>query len=199
MKTLLLLLTLLPVMTYADQFSYQENTRVTDTSQYYGSHDRKFQYNFDIDDNYLFLGYRRAGTCPYYCGINYDMYGIGYGINHKSDWVTLFAQIGYYKIDNNINETKQNDNLYYYLNARFASFDNPKSFKSYSVTNSDTFGITVGADLPLNNWMGIKLSYQYMKMKEIIRGNFNEEETIYWHDPVNRDMSTISAGVYVNF
>lgn len=199
MRLIIILMIMIMVsVAQADQISYQESSRPSDTDNYHTSKDRRLQYNFG-DEQYTFLQYRQTGVCPYYCGFNYDMYGLGVGRSYKSSFATIFVQAGYYIVDNSVGKTKNNENLYYYFNRRFASFDKPVNFEKYEVKNKNTFGVTIGADIPLNNWAGIKFSYQYMKLKENITGYFNEAETIYWHDPVNRDLSTISAGLYVNW
>ena len=194
-------LLLLSTTAIADQLSIQESSLTTATTTYYTNIDRRAQYNYDIKDKYVFMQYRRAGACPYYCGFNYNMYGLGIGINHRFTFVTMFVQAGYYIIDNSLGKTAYNENLYYYMNARFKSFDKPMHFKSYEVKNDNTFGITVGADIPFTNHTGVKFSYQYMKIKENIIGYLTEgaEFPALWWDPINRDYSTISAGFYYNF
>jgi len=185
----------------ADQFSYMESAQTSETATYYSSGDRQIQYNWDIENKYIFLGYRKASTCPYYCGITYDMIGLGLGVNHKIGIGNLYAQLGYYWIENNIGGTPYNENLYYYLNARFASFDNPKRFKSYEVTNSNEFSFSVGVDIPITSYLNFKVGYQYLKMKENIIGNFSDppEFPNLWWDPVNRDLSTFNVGMGVVF
>lgn len=199
MKTLIL--SLLTVSTcYADQFSYQESSLMNTTTTYYTNMDRRIQYNHG-DKNYVFLQYRRSGVCPYYCGFNYDMYGLGIGkyFNYKD--IKLFAQTGYYIVDNSIGKTKYDENLLYYFNARFGDLTELRHFKSYEVKNDNTFGITIGTDIPLTNNAGIKFNYQYMKIKEVITGYFTDKGAngALWWDPVNRDMSTLSAGFYIDF
>jgi hypothetical protein len=188
MKILLLLL--LPFNVIAGQISIQESTRLTDTNTYYISTDRRIQYT---SDNY-FIQIRRAGVCPYYCGFNYEMLGIG--IHSKQG--RFFAQSGIYYVRNTLGRAKFNENLFYYLNARFKSFDRPVGFSSYEVKNDKiTFGITVGYDFPLNKKLGIKISYQYLKVKENIIGYFTEDSL--WWDPLHRDLSAANFGFYYNF
>lgn len=183
----------------ADQLSYMESTRLTNDSTYYTAQDRRLQYNFG-DEDYYFLTYRRAGVCPSYCGFNYDMFGAGIGKNHKIGIITLFAQVGYYWVKNSVGKTDDNENLFLYLNTKYG-FNNIRHFKSYEVKNENAPGISVGVDIPLNNHTGIKLSYQYLKIKENIIGYLTDppDNINIYHDPVNRDFSTINAGVYVCF
>ncbi len=200
MKTFLILL-IIPMISFADQLSVQESSLMNATTTYYTSADRRIQYNYDIKDKYIFMQYRRAGVCPYYCGFNYNMFGLGFGANHKIGFANLFVQAGYYIIKNSIGKTKYDENLYYYFNARFAEMDNTKNFKSYEVRNNNAYAITIGADIPMTKRAGIKISYQHMKMKENIMGYFSgpDEPLSYWQDPMNRDLSTINAGFYFNF
>lgn len=174
----------------ADQISIQESSRLNDTGTYFISNDRRIQYT----SNNYFIQIRRAGVCPYYCGFNYEMLGIG--IHSKRG--RFFAQSGIYYVDNTLGRVKFDENLYYYLNARFKSFDRPVGFSSYEVKNDKiTFGITVGYDFPLTKKAGIKVSYQYLKVNENIIGYFTE--TSVWWDPVKRDLSAANFGFYVNF
>lgn len=192
----------MPFSVMADQISYSQSSRITDTNSYYSSFDQNIQYNKDVNNNYVFVSLRKAGVCPYYCGFNYWMIGIGYGKSHKIGIGSLFAQVGYYYVDNSVGRVKYNENLYYYLNSRFASFDNPKEFALYEVKNKKhNFGVTVGTEVPLGNNFGIKASYHYIKVKEVITGYFTDppEGLNLWWDPVNRDLSTINLGIYYNF
>lgn len=181
----------------ADQFSVQESTRLNDTELYYISKDRRAQYNFG-EDEYWFVQCRRAGMCPKYCGFNYDMFGFGFG---KYDG-KFFAQAGIYYVTNTLGHVDYDENLRYYLNYRFNRLDNLLQFKSYEVKNDKiTFGITLGFDHKLTDRFGIKFSYQYIKVKEVITGYFTDPPQFpyLWWDPVNRDLSTVSFGFYVNF
>lgn len=198
---LLFALLLIPITVSANQLSISESTRLSDNSVYYMSTDRRVQFNYDLKQNYVFIQARRAGVCPYYCGFNYDMIGVGFGANHKVGFATIFVQAGYYLIKNSVGKTKNNENIYYFMNKRFMSLVHPKHFKSYEVKNDNAYGITVGADIPLTGRAGVKISYQYMRIKENIIGNFSDPPRFpnLWQDPLNRDMSTISAGLYYNF
>lgn len=192
---LILALLLISSSAFAGQVSYQEGSMTTSNANYYGSGDRRLQVNFG-DEDYIFMGYRRLSVCPHYCGFDYDMLGLGIGQKYKVGFANIFAQVGYYKIENSVGKTDHNENLFYYFNARFG-FHHRQYFESYEVKNDDALGVSIGVDVPLNKHIGIKFSYQYMKIDENIIGIINSKE--YWHDPVSRDVSTIGAGVYVDF
>ena len=199
MKTicLMIVIMMLASITYAQQVTYQESSLANTDVFYHESADRRIQYNHG-DDKYIFLQYRKAGICPYYCGFDYNMLGLGLGINHKFGIYTLFVQSGFYIIKNSVGVTKYNENLYYYLTEKFGPHP---GFKSYEVTNDNTFGITVGVDIPYTKNVGFKFSYQYMKVKENIIGRFTDDpgSLNLWWNPINRDLSTINAGLYYNF
>ncbi len=192
---------LMPVFSCADQLSIQESSMTNSTSDYYTNRDRRVQYNYDVKDKYVFLQYRRAGACYYYCGFNYDMYGLGFGSTHNIGFATMFIQAGYYIIDNSVGKTVYNEGVYYGLNARFKSFEKPMHFTGYEVKNKNTYAMTIGADIPLNSYSGVKISYQHMRLKEVTIGYVDDTRSFpaLWWDPVNRDYSTINAGFYVNF
>lgn len=189
-----ILLFLISFNVLADQISYQESSRLNDTEFYYISKDRKAQYNFG-DEDYWFIQYRRAGVCPYYCGFNYNMFGFGIG---KYDG-KFFAQAGIYYVTNTLGHVKYDENLRYYLNYRFNRMDNLLKFESYEAKNDKlTYGITLGFDHKLSDRFGIKASYQYIKVKEVITGYFTDPPDFpnLWWDPVNRDLSVVSIGFY---
>lgn len=196
MKYILLFLISFNVL--ADQISYQESSRLTDTDVYYISMDRRIQYSFDN----WFIQIRKSGVCPYYCGFNYNMIGLGM-IKHKPVSMGMFfAQAGVYYVKNDLGHVKWDENIDYYLNARFQSMAHRREFESYEVKNDKfTFGITLGLDIPLTDSVGIKASYQYLKVKEIIIGYKTDPPAFpdLWWDPVHRDLSALNLGFYFNF
>ena len=197
MKYIILILVFISPSVFADQLTYTELNRVSSDNYYYGSQDRRLQYNHG-EDKYLFLSYEQMSVCPYYCGFMYSLYGLGFGVKHNLGSVKLFAQAGYYIIKNSIESTKYNENLYYYLNQRFSS-GSWVSFDSYEVKNDNSPGISMGMEIPYNDNFSFVFGYRYLKIKETITGYFNPEKTRLWWDPVNRDMSSYFAGVSFNW
>jgi len=199
MKYLILLL--LPFSVFADQISLQGSTRVTNSADYYTVKDRRIQYNYDLKDDYIFLQYRQIGVCPTYCGFRYEAKGIGYGINHKVGKFNFFAQAGYYFIDNSVGVTQHNESIEYHLNNRYSFFGGGyQKFKSFEVETEDTYGITLGFDIPIRDY-GFKVSYTHMAIKEVLIGRFNYDPSSLnlWWEPVRRSQDTINAGFYWNF
>lgn len=194
-----LILLLLSFNVVADQISYQEGSRFAETDSYHTSADRRLQYNYG-DDKYAFFQIRRIGICPSYCGFNYDMAGLGLGINHHFDKFSLFAQGGYYIVKNTIGHVKWDENLYYYFRSKPFG-DYPATPKSFEVQNDNAFALTVGMDIPFNENFGFKVSYQHLKIKENIIARFDEVpgSLNLWWVPVNQNLSTLGAGLYWKF
>lgn len=199
MKALILGLFLFAGFAQAGQISYSESSLMNTTAHYYQNRDRKIQYQTYTDENgkYYFVEYRQAQNCPYYCGITYDMAGLGLGKKFKTDYGRWFVQGGYYFIENNVGVQKGiNENIYYYLTRKFGD----QSFVGYEVKNDNAVFAEIGADIDLGDNYGFKVSYQYMKFKELMIGYISKMgDHPLWREPNVRDMSNIRVGFYYNF
>lgn len=200
-KLLAILLLVVSGTVSAGQFSWQEDSWITQTTYYHGSQDRRIQLNIAIDEKkYIYLGYRQFSVLPYYGGFQYKVPVIGFGAQHKSGDFTFYGQLGVGKISDDFGGTKDFDeNLYHYFTHKFGPHP---TFKHYSVRHDDyTPVVQVGVDFAITNNFGVKFSYQHMKIKEVLIGHFSDnlENKNVWWDINNRNISNIGAGFYYNF
>jgi len=180
----------------ADQLSFTKGAAFNDTD-IATTRDWSFQYNKDISDKYLFVNYRQVAVYPTYCCFQMTMIGLGLGKTIYFDKISLFSQIGYYLVDNNVGTTDFNEPLHYYF-EKFGPYD--RHFQSYTVHNENALGLTVGLDIPMGGW-GIKTAIQIIDIKMDLQANLSDPPTHadLKEDPMTRSFSSYRMGVYINF
>lgn len=193
---------------YSVQVSYTDNMWLNETETYRAHNDYGFQISIEKDDNYLFLANRMVKSTPtFYHGADFNMVGVGLGRYWNKDGWRMFAQAGYYEVTNNFGYRPGYNELYsYYLMDRFkdaTSNRDPRPWSGFEVENENTYSVQIGADIPINKYMGVKVHYEYMRMHETIwgyRAAFPDRYKVNcWMDENNRDLSNIGIGVYIKY
>jgi len=166
-------------MAHADSISYGIVNSTPSRPDTYVSQDMRVQYNFG-DDKYLFLAAEQIHECPDYCGVTFNLAGLGIGNHINLGLVRLFGQIGWYYAKNTTNSQPYNENIYYYMVNRFNA-GKPMTFQSYRVDNSNAIGATVGIEFPLTKSINLEFSYRHLQMWTNYVAVI--DSTSYWHDP----------------
>lgn len=161
----------------------------------YASQDFNIQYSHG-EKNYMFVSYELMKICPYYCGVNYSIIGLGGGIRKNIGPVTLFAQAGYFYVHNNIGYDEKNENIYYYMVNRFNGGKH-LDFSGYRVDNGNALGASIGLDIPFTESAGMKFYYRHLQFWTNYVAYL--EDGGYWHDPATLKYSGYGFGAYYNF
>lgn len=185
MKKLFVLIMLLvfSLNAFADELSIWKLN--TDSSRWDTtiSQDNRLQYNFG-ESKYFYLAIERFGECPEYCGVNFDMAGVGFGKQiHLTKDLAFFAQVGFMYVRNNTGEQKQNENIQYYMINRFNG-GNWKAFDSYRVDNSNALEAAVGLKMQIIDSVNLQFGYRTVTMWTNYVAYLNEDHTQMWHDPI---------------
>ena len=179
MKTLFIsILLLISVYSWADSISIGTVAIEPSAPMTYASQDTRLQYNHG-DKKYVFLAFEQMHICPDYCGVTYNLYGIGLGNHIKFDKVSLFIQGGFYYVKNNVGYQRNNENLYYYMINRFNG-GRSMSFTGYRVDNGNALGAEIGLDVPLSQDFSFQFYYRHLQFWTNTVAYLNGG---YWHDP----------------
>lgn len=151
----------------------------------------------------VFFGYDKARVYPRGFGYNLEILSLGFRDQFQvTDKIRFFHEIGYAKIDDNVNgETTENlEGITYYLNGRF--FDpigERQIFKSYDVKTKDSIIGSIGIEFSYGNFFST-FGYRHFKMSEEIVGYIDSERTspdgtkLRWEHKQNRNFSSIFMG-----
>jgi len=156
------------------------------------------------DSNFYYgLSQEEAEVSPIsYFSWTYNVLGLVAGVESKlTDSVSLFGQIGYYKISNDIsNDYPIPEGVHYYFQRKFNGWS--YSWEKATLENSDAFGGTIGIKItqPIsdNIKVGLLISRRIMKIREVLRVYFPNDGGI-WAVGTNRDYSSTSFGVNLNY
>ncbi len=201
----LLLMSTQVVLARGLDLSITTNTFLTDEDKYSRASSGGVQLSYTPKKSFfMFISKDSIQVCPNGCAFRYTLTGVGIGDSiDVGNGISLFSQIGYFKITNDYGEKnkKFNEALGYYLNDRFdIALGTPvQRFEAYSVINKNAFSGTFGVSLKHNitKNVGIKsiLSYRFLKIKETIQGWQNVKNNAYWETGSFRDYSSINIGL----
>lgn len=164
------------------------------------------------DSNVYFFGSTESvSVYPMGKTHSYALDGLGLGIKRKwSDGIKLFAQIGVFKItdDVGVRNRAPSEGAYYYFNHRYALFLPPgvktQGFDAFGVEHDPyVFAVEVGAEfthqLTDNIDIGLSVSYRGLKIRETLRVYVDawkyDETGACWEVGQARDFSTINTAI----
>ena len=171
----------------ATEISLETIGSQTPNAHIFTTQDHRLQLS-SSGDTYSFVALESMDLCTDYCGITFNMLGLGFGGNVQFMRLTFYGQLGAYYIRPTENEWNSNENLYYY----FKQFGDISNVKRYSINNSNGIGGQVGAKFSLSKHSYIKFGYRLLQFYINPRLDFTGGG--YWHAPATLRFSGFVVG-----